>query len=128
MRLLLDTVTFLWTILGDARLSGPARAAIADPGNESFLSAVSATEIAIKHGLGRLVLPQAPDVYVPRVRKAHRIATLAFSEEAALGLVRLPAIHRDPFDRMLVAQAIAEGMTVLTPDPLVTQYAVRTLW
>lgn len=128
MRLLLDTVTFLWTILGDPQLSGAARDAIADPGNESFLSAVSATEIAIKHGLGRLKLPQSPDLYIPRVRKAHRIESLPFSEEAALGLVRLPSIHKDPFDRMLVAQAIAEGMTVVTPDPLVTQYAVRTLW
>ena len=128
MRLLFDTATFLWTVLGSPLLSGPARAALADPGNESFLSAVSATEIAIKHGLGRLVLPQSPDLYVPRVRKAHQIESLPFSEEAALGLIRLPAIHKDPFDRMLIAQAIAEGMTLVTPDPLVTQYAVRTLW
>lgn len=128
MKLLLDTATFLWTVLGSPQLSQTARAAIADPGNEAYLSAVSASEIAIKHALGRLSLPRSPDQYVPRVRKAHRIDALPFSEEAALGLVRLPALHRDPFDRMLVSQAIAEGMTLVTPDPLIVQYAVRTLW
>lgn len=128
MRLLVDTATFLWTVLGSPQLSADARAALADPSNESFLSAVSAAEIAIKHGLGRLKLPRSPDVYVPQVRRAHQIDALPFSEEAALGLVRLPSLHRDPFDRMLIAQAIADGMTLVTPDPLITQYAVRTLW
>lgn len=128
MRLLLDTATFLWVVLGDPQLSAAARTALTDPGNETFLSAVSATEIAIKHALGRLPLPVSPDVYIPRVRKAHQIEALPLTEESALALSRLPQIHRDPFDRLLVAQAIAEGMTLVTPDPLITQYAVRTLW
>ncbi len=96
MRLLLDTATFLWTVLGDPQLSAAARTALADPANDPFLSAVSATEIAVKHGLGRLVLPQPPDIYIPRVRRAHQIEALPLSEEAALGLVRL--LVDDPDD------------------------------
>jgi PIN domain nuclease of toxin-antitoxin system len=93
-----------------------------------FLSAASAWEIAIKHGLGRLPLPEAPERFVPAERDAHGITPLPIDEESALHLSRLPALHRDPFDRMLVSQAIVHGLTILTPDPLVTQYPARTMW
>lgn len=128
MRLLLDTCTFLW-ILGDAPdLSPRAREAFANPANEVFLSAASCWEIAVKHRLGRLPLPTSPDLFVPAQRAAHAIAPLAVDEEAALHVVRLPDLHRDPFDRMLVAQALVQGLILVTPDEAVRQYPARTLW
>ena len=128
MRLLLDTCTFLW-ILGDSpRLSARAREAFSEAENEVYLSAASAWEIAVKHRLGRLSLPFAPDVFVPEQRKAHGIEPLPVDEEAALHVAQLPDLHRDPFDRMLVAQAMLLGLTVLTPDEAIHQYAVRKLW
>lgn len=128
MRLLLDTCTFLWIAAGSPELSDPARAAYANPDNEVFLSAVSAWEIAMKHDLGKLPLPEAPVRYIPAVRSRHGIAPLVLEEEAALQLPKLPALHRDPFDRMLVCQAIAHRLDIVTPDPAIAQYPVRILW
>lgn len=128
MRLLLDTCAFLW-IIGDAQeLSAAARQAFADPGNEVFLSAASAWEIAVKNRLGRLPLPEPPDRFVPRSREAHGIASLDIAEEAALHVARLPDLHRDPFDRILVAQALLGGLVLVTPDEALRQYAVPALW
>ena len=98
------------------------------PDNEVYLSAASAWEIAMKHALGRLPLPEPPERFVPAERAAHAIAALPIDEESALHLSRLPALHRDPFDRMLVGQAIVHGLVILTPDPLVSQYPARTIW
>ena len=128
MRLLLDTCTFLWLVGGSGELSPAARAAFADPANDVFLSAASAWEIVVEHRLGRLPLPAAPDVFVPAQRDAHGIDPLAVDEEAALHIGRLPDLHRDPFDRMLVAQAVVMGLAIVTPDETIRQYAVRTLW
>jgi len=128
VRLLLDTCTFLWIAAGSEELSAPARSACADPDNEVFLSAVSAWEIAVKHALGRLPLPEAPLRYVPSARSRHGIAPLPLEEQAALQLPKLPELHRDPFDRMLVCQAIAHGLEIVTPDPAIAQYPVRSLW
>jgi PIN domain nuclease of toxin-antitoxin system len=128
VKLLLDTCTFLWLAEGSTRLSASAREYFEDSGNEAYLSAVSAWEIAIKNSTGALSLAEGPDRFVPKYRAAHGIDTLALSEETALHLGRLPRLHRDPFDRMLICQAIAEGMTILTPDELIRQYPVRTIW
>ena len=128
MRLLLDTCTFLWIAAGSDELSHAARDAYADPANEVFLSAVSAWEIAIKNTLGKLPLPDAPIRYIPAVRSRHGISPLALEEEATLQLPKLPGLHKDPFDRMLVCQAIAHGLDIVTPDPEIAQYPVRTLW
>lgn len=128
MRLLLDTCAFLWITEDSPALSAAARAAFADPGNDVFLSAVSAWEIAVKHALGKLPLPEAPQAFVPRQREFHRIAPLPLSEEAALQLSRLPEPHRDPFDRLLICQAIAEGLVILTPDADIQRYPIRHLW
>jgi len=128
MRILLDTCTFLW-IIGDApELSKRARELFVDPANDVFLSAVSAWEISVKHGLGRLSLPEPPEKFIPFQRERHGIEALPLEEEATLYLNRLPSSHRDPFDRMLICQAIVHGMVILTPDELVTQYPVRSLW
>ena len=128
MKLLLDTVTFLWVILGSRELSEPARELVTDPANDVFLSAVSGWEIAVKHSLGRLPLPEAPEKFVPAQRELHGVRPLALEEEAALYVVRLPKLHADPFDRMLVCQAIVHGLAILTPDTLISQYPVRVLF
>lgn len=128
MRLLLDTAAFLWIIDDAPELSAEARELFVDPGNEVYLSSVSAWEIAIKYGLGRLPLPESPDRFISTQRKQHGIDTLQLEEEAALYLTRLPLLHKDPFDRMLVCQAIVHSLVILTPDDRVTQYPVRTLW
>lgn len=127
MKLLLDTCTFLW-LAGGGSLSALAAAAIQDPSNEVLLSAVSTWEICVKHRAGRLPLPEPPDRLIPTERALRGVAPLAFDEESALQVLRLPALHRDPFDRMLIAQAIAGSLAIVTPDPLITQYPVRVLW
>ncbi len=128
MKLLVDTCTFLWAIGGAKELPERVAALMRKPENEVYLSAASAWEIAVKHGLGRLPLPDAPERFVPAEREGHGITALAIDEESALHVSRLPALHRDPFDRMLVSQAIVHGLTILTPDPLITQYPARTIW
>jgi PIN domain nuclease of toxin-antitoxin system len=128
VNVLLDTCTFLWVITDAPELSRTARAAFRDPGNDVYLSAVSTWEIALKNALGKLALPQLPEHYIPAQRRAHAILPLPLDEDATLALRRLPDLHRDPFDRMLVCQALTSDMTVLTPDPLITAYPARTLW
>jgi PIN domain nuclease of toxin-antitoxin system len=128
VRLLLDTCTFLWIVGGDAALSTRAREAFVEPEHEVFLSAASAWEIAVKHRLGKLPLPAPPQEFVPAQRAAHGIEPLPVEEEAALHVAKLPDLHRDPFDRMLIAQAIVGGLVLVTPDDPIRQYPVRTLW
>ena len=128
MNLLLDTATFIWLAEADPALSRAARGLIANPDNRVLLSSASAWEIAIKHGLGRLELAMPPAEYVPMQRRVHRIATLAISESAALQVEKLPSLHRDPFDRLLVAQAIVEGLAIVTPDRAIRAYPVQTVW
>lgn len=128
MKILLDTCTFLWIALDPSRLGERASAFILDENNELYLSAASAWEIGIKYASGRLLLSQRPEVFIPKAREANAIATLDVNEESGLHAGRLPPLHADPFDRMLVAQAIIHGMTVLTPDPLIERYGVCVLW
>ena len=128
MRLLLDTATFIWTAEGHTKLSVAARSLIADASNELFLSGASAWEIAIKHELGRLDLRMPPDEYVWQQRQLHRIESLSIDEAAALQSAKLPNVHRDPFDRILISQAILGGMAIVTPDRLIRMYPIRTVW
>lgn len=106
----------------------PVLRAFESADNEAFLSAASAWEIAFKHAKGKIELAERPERLVPAERSAHGIVALPIDEESALLAARLPLIHRDPFDRFLVGQAIVHGMTIATPDRLIAQYAVRTLW
>jgi PIN domain nuclease of toxin-antitoxin system len=99
-----------------------------DPANRIFLSVVSSWEIFVKVGLGRLHLPDPPAVYIPARRAASQVEALPLSEEAVLQLSKLPRLHADPFDRMLICQSIAHGLTLLTPDGLISQYPVRAIW
>jgi PIN domain nuclease of toxin-antitoxin system len=127
MRLLLDTQIFLWYASADPRLSAGFRTAIQDPNNDVYLSAASIWEAVIKHGLGKLPLPEPPEQYLPRLRNEYRINSLAIDEFAMPFLAKLPALHRDPFDRILVAQAIQHDLTLVATDELVKRYPVKTL-
>ncbi len=128
MKLLLDTCTFLWATGDPGRLPRRVADLILARDNEVYFSAASAWEIVIKHATGRLQLRDAADRFVREERETAGFATLPIDEESALHVARLPPLHRDPFDRILVSQAIVHGMTILTPDPLVTQYPARAMW
>jgi len=128
MKLLLDTCTFLWLIGDSPALSSQARGLFSSPENEAYLSSVSTWEITIKHSLRRLSLPELPQRFIPVQREKHGIETLSLDEESTLQLLRLPPLHTDPFDRMLVCQAIVHGLTILTPDTLISQYPARVIW
>jgi PIN domain nuclease of toxin-antitoxin system len=121
MKLLLDTHILLWTIAASRRLSAAARALIGEPGNEPTFSSVSLWEVAIKAGRGR----DDFRIDVSSLRRGlfnNGYAELPVTGEHAVALGGLPAIHGDPFDRMLVAQAIVEGLTLVTSDPAVAKY------
>ena len=126
MKVLLDTCTFIWLLTGERPLG--ARAAEAIQRGEVMLSAVSAWEIALKFGKGHLRLSQPPDRLVTAARARYGFTALPMDEESALHVVKLPALHTDPFDRMLVSQAIVHGLTIATPDPMVARYPARTIW
>ncbi|SPF37482.1 PilT-like protein [Syntrophobacter sp. SbD1] len=128
MKILLDTCSFLWIISDSPDLSVIARRQFSDPDNEVFLSAASAWEIIIKNSLGKLPLPDLPEEFIRSSRLSHFIETLPIDEESVLQLSRLPQYHKDPFDRIIICQAVAHSMTVLTPDVKIRQYPIRTLW
>jgi PIN domain nuclease of toxin-antitoxin system len=128
VKLLLDTCTFLWIAEAAERLPPRVIDAYRSPRNELYLSTASSMEIAVKYSTKRLMLAEPPPVWLPRLREAHGVEALAIDEESALHVSLLPLIHRDPFDRLLVAQAIVHGMIILTPDPIVTRYPARTMW
>lgn len=128
MKLLLDTATFLWILTDSPRLSQYARESFLDEENERYLSSVSAFEIALKYSIGRLQLSAPPELLISREREKHGIESLPLEEEPTLYLPRLPQLHADPFDRLLICQAIVHGMSILSSDDLLTQYPVRVLW
>ena len=128
MNILLDTCTFLWIVTDAPELSARARELFQDASNAVYLSAVSAWEIAVKYTLGRLPLPETPERFVGPMRTRHGIEPLPLEEEAVLMLPRLPELHRDPFDRMLVCQALTHQLVLLTPDALIRQYPARVVW
>src|SRR5262249_23562621 len=110
VRRLLDTHIFLWYISADPNLPANFRAGAQDPANEVFLLAASVWEAVIKYGLGKLPLPARPEEYLPRQRELHQIASLPIEEAALTHLAKLPLLHRDPFDRILVAQALQHDL------------------
>ncbi len=128
MRALLDTHTFLWWNMDDPRLSGRARQILADGSNEIFLSAASAWEIAIKTARGRLTLPEPPTSYVPNRMALHHFHHLPIQVSHALHVFKLPDLHQDPFDRLLVAQSQLEELPILTADEIIARYEVEIIW
>jgi PIN domain nuclease of toxin-antitoxin system len=128
MRLLLDTHALLWALLKESALTATARAAIVDAANEITVSAASAWEIAIKHRIGKL--PEAKDAAINLAAhvSAANFTVLPISLDHALAAGALPGIHKDPFDRMLIAQARIERLTVITADPVFRDYDAAVLW
>lgn len=127
MRILLDTECWLWSLAEPDRLNKRAQSLIADRENSLYLSAASSWEIATKYRLGKLPLPEPPERYVPSRMQAQGIESLAIEHAHALRVAALPLHHRDPFDRLLVAQAQVEGLALLTADPLLRKYKVRLI-
>ena len=128
MSILLDTCTFLWFTLEPDELSETALTLCKDPSNTLYLSPVSSWEIILKHGQGKLELGISPDEFIRIQRIAHFIEVLPFDESAALRQAGLGNHHKDPFDRMLVCQAMEHDLTLLTPDPMIRAYDVKTDW
>ena len=127
MRILLDTHIFLWFINADIRLSTTIRDTIRDPDNDVYLSSVSIWEVIVKYQLGKLSLPESPKTYLPKQRDLHQIDSLALDEMSVIQLTKLPLLHRDPFDRMLICQALQNDLTIATVDSAVRAYSVSVI-
>jgi PIN domain nuclease of toxin-antitoxin system len=128
MMLLLDTHAFLWFCQDDPSLSLSAKAIIEDPGNRKLLSIASCWEIAIKAGLGKLKLGEPSETYLANALSRTGFEILPISLAHAAGVEFLPMHHRDPFDRLLIAQALAEGFEVVSIDAAYDQYGVTRHW
>lgn len=127
MRVLLDTQVWLWMLATPERLSRKSRALVVSADTELVLSAASTWEIAIKYGLGKLQLAEPPGEYIPRLMTRTGITPLPVHHRHALHVATLPAHHRDPFDRLLVAQAQLEQLPILTADRVFRRYDVDVL-
>ncbi len=128
MRLLLDTHAFLWWLAGSERLSPVARRAIAIEANEKFISAASAWEITTKHRLGKLPLPAefVADIGAAMADEGFKELPITVNDAARAG--SLPGLHRDPFDRMIIAQSLSRDLALISTEQLFDQYGVRRLW
>jgi PIN domain nuclease of toxin-antitoxin system len=128
MKILLDTNSFLWFISGSERLSINARDRIADLDNQLFLSSASLWEIAIKVSIGKLELLQPYNQLIPQQLEENDINILPIELSHLTTVVELPFYHRDPFDRLIIAQALTEDLPVVSPDSLFSQYAIKLIW
>ena len=128
MRLLLDTHTFLWWINNDPSLSEPARIAISSKVNECYLSLASCWELAIKTSIGKLQLTKSVDRFIPEELAANDFQLLSIDFRHVAKVETLPFHHRDPFDRLLVAQALIEKMTIISADAVLSEYGIKRLW
>lgn len=128
MNVLIDTVAFIWLTKDPQLLSKKALSLCKDPTNVIFLSSVSAAELSIKHQLGRFPLPATPSIFIPQQRHLYGVQSLALEESAVILLESLPHLHKDPFDRLLICQALAHDLTILTPDRHIRSYKVKTVW
>lgn len=128
MRLLLDTHIFLWFVYGDAQLSARARALIEDHFNTCFLSLASVWETAIKVSTGKLLLTQPLDIFFTEQTQRNGIALLPIELAHAARVAALPFHHRDPFDRLLAAQSLAENMPLLSADAVLDAYGIMRYW
>jgi len=128
MRYLLDTSVWLWSLSNPDLINKEARRLLEDGREELYLSAASSWEISIKSSLGKLRLPEPCAIFVPKRLAAQGIRSLPITHTHALGVSNLPPRHSDPFDRLLVAQAQAEGMAILTADRAFKRYGVEVFW
>ena len=125
---LLDTHTFLWLVTGDKQLSTFARQCFLDINNQFYLSAVTGFEIAVKYSLGKLQLTEPPKKFITHHVQANGLIPLPVTIEHTLYLEDLPFHHRDPFDRLLVAQALAENIPILSADKILSEYPIQRVW
>lgn len=128
MKVLVDTQAFLWWALDDPMLSQQAREILGSDETDVFFSAASAWEILVKTSLGRLVFTQDPASVIGELLEANGFQVLPIHLRHALAVADLPAIHSDPFDRLLVAQARSEGMALVSADRWIAQYPVEIVW
>ena len=128
MRLLLDTHVWIWWLTDPDRLSRPADSALSDPDNQLYLSPVSTWELMVKSAAGRVTVAGSVEALVDEAITASGVHPLPIEHSHALLLRQLPAHHRDPFDRMLVAQAQLDGLTLVTADRQLSAYDIETLW
>jgi PIN domain nuclease of toxin-antitoxin system len=128
MKAILDTHAFLWWVLDNHRLSKTAHDFIIDPNNTIFLSAVSGWEMAIKWGIGKLTLPGQPDIFVEQQLEINNFTPLPIQMAHGLYAHELPGIHKDPFDRLLIAQSKIERLLLISADSIFQQYPVSLLW
>jgi PIN domain nuclease of toxin-antitoxin system len=128
MKILLDKHTFLWWITNDPKLSLKANEVIREGNNELFFSAASGWEIAIKAQLKRIRLPDHPVTFILEQLRINGIRNLPIQMSHALHVYNLPDHHRDPFDRILVAQSQLEGFPILTADPFFSLYEIEVIW
>lgn len=128
MRVLLDTHVFLWWIEDNAALTSRARKTVGDPANECLVSLASCWEMAIKASLGKLQLPGVMERFIPEQLAINAFRQLEIEFRHVARLASLPFHHRDPFDRMLVAQALEEGLPIVSADRVFRRYGVERLW
>lgn len=128
MNVLLDTHAFLWFFIGDTSLSARARTLIEDESNEKFFSVASLWEIAIKVSIGKLTLSAPFDEIFPDQLEKNGIDLLKITSAHASAITTLPFHHRDPFDRLLIAQAMIEQMEIVSVDPAFDRYSVTRIW
>lgn len=128
MRLLLDTHVFLWWVTDAPELSAKARKVIADEANACYLSLASCWEMAIKASLGKLRLAGALDRFIPEQLAANGFSLLNIDFRHTARIEALPFHHRDPFDRLLVAQAQVEKLTLVSADAVLSEYGVKRIW
>lgn len=125
MRLLLDTHSFLWFAQGDPKLSKSAQELISNATNRVYVSVVSAWEISIKYGLGKLRLPDPPEIFFPKVVELAKFEVIPVGLNHVLAVHKLPAHHRDPFDRLLIAQCQAEDLAIVSVDAAFSLYDLK---
>jgi len=128
MRLLLDTHSYLWFVAGSALLSNKARAVMLQPGNTIFLSMASALEIALKHSLGKLPLTVPLQVLIRDEPVAQGFSILDINADHLLAMAAMPFHHRDPFDRVIIAQGLVENLPIISCDQIFDAYQVRRIW
>ena len=128
MKVLLDTCTFLWAAARPEALSREAKRLLESPDTEVYLSLVSVWELLLKSSAKKLTFSEPPERWIPDQRRKLRAIELPLEEAALFQESRLPTVHRDPFDRALICQAITHGLTLLTPDPTIHRYPVPTRW
>jgi PIN domain nuclease of toxin-antitoxin system len=128
MNFLLDTCVVIWYFEGSDQIPGSIRDKLTNPENEVYMSDVSVLEVVIKYMSGKFPLSDPPSKVLPALADEHAFASLPLLQEAIYRIESLPPLHRDPFDRLLIAQSLEHDLTLVTPDLQIREYDLSTLW